>query len=37
MEKKLYITPDVELITVCIESILLPASAEDYNSELGSW
>lgn len=37
MEKKQYITPDTELITVCIESILVPASGENYDSGLGSW
>ena len=37
MEKKQYIIPEAVLVTLCTENILVTASSEDYDSELGEW
>lgn len=37
MEKKQYIIPEAEMLTIYAENILNKASGENYNTTLGSW
>lgn len=37
MEKKQYIAPAAEEVAVCVESLLVVISGENYTPELGEW